>query len=233
MSVTDKFNYWDLPRDGRTQFLYDDEYSLASFLAMAEDAAYILIPGCYSEIIAKWATEDAAFQLAPMSLENMQGGFIGTCNSVEMFTDAFAGKDRRYPAGAPCVFGQWGGKFTVELETERSPYYRLRNEPDNGMDQEWREWDRDAFWTAPRYGKGVFMEVVGILLPRRFVPDFYADPELMARFARRATGTVSTVEENFNGWLGDYCGIPVYTDDYLHRAMVDNSDPIVWKVKQT
>lgn len=214
-SVADIFNYWDLPRDGRTQFLYDDEYSKAAFLDMAKDAVYILIPGCYSEIITKWAVEEPAFQLAPMTEENMKGGFIGTCNSVEMFTDAFAPKHLRYPVGVPCVFGQWGGKFSVQLETERSPYYAAKLNAEGfaiirttGFDP-----DRVAEYYPDR-------KPVRILIPRRFYSEFLANVSADDWSPKRGL----TIEEQFNGLTGWFRGIPVLTDDYLNDRMANPND---------
>jgi len=235
-SVTDKFNYWDLPRDGHTLFLKDNDWGISEFVHCADEAAYVLVPACYHEMIVRWSLEDSSIQLAPMTEENMRGGFFATCNSVELFTDAFAAQDRRYPAGSPCLFGQWGGQFTVELETERTPYYRLRKDARNYAHIERDGGTEDIANVVKPFSlwgvKGPY-KVECILLPYRFVPDFYANEDLMAKFARRATATAANVEKSFNGYIGDYCGIPVYTDEYLHKALSDNSDPITWMVKKT
>jgi hypothetical protein len=220
-SVADQFNHWDLPRDGRTLFLYDDEHACNTFLDLAADAVYILIPGCYSEYIAKWAVENKAFQLAPMTEENMQGGFIGTCLSVEMFTDAFAEKGRKYPAGAPCVFGQWGGKFSIQLETERSPYYAAkRNVEEYSI-------VRTTSWMPVPPGIDPRNEPERILIPRRFYSSFLSQVTATDWHPKRG----QSIEQQFDGHTGWFRNVPVLTDDYLNDRMINPNDLVEFHYK--
>lgn len=234
MSVKDIFDYWHLPRDGRAMFLQDTPESCTQFMGEAASAAYVLIPAPYTDLIAKWIVDNPEnFRSAPMTAENMQGGFIGSCNSVEMFTDAFAGRDRKYPAGAPVLFGQWGGQFTRALEMERCPYYNMRHTSNRADTVNFSVWSQKAISNAGqihRNGVGFDREIIGILLPCRFLNDFFNDAELMADYTRRPS--TNDVEASFNGLLGHWRNIPIHSDAHLHPKMVNTDDPITWLTKK-
>lgn len=217
-TVTDQFNYWDLPRDGQTFFAKDDHNSLALFLDMTANATYILLPAPYIDLIVKWEKETNLIQLAPMTPENTAGGFLGTVNSVELFSDVYAKPEFSYVRGAPIIFGQWGGKFSRDLEYERTPYYTAKiDSAKYCVPQKSEVFDANIF-SGPNRPEH-------ILIPQRFLPDFYNtvsgtdDWEL-----RRGDG--SNVEQQLNGHIGWYKGIPVYTDTYMHRRMIDDKDLI-------
>nr|DAF93739.1 MAG TPA: hypothetical protein [Myoviridae sp. ctshb19] len=234
MSAKDIFDYWQLPRDGRAMFLHDTPESCAQFIHEASDAAYVLIPAPYADLIAKWIVDcPENFRSAPMTQENMRGGFIGTCNSVEMFTDAFAGRDRKYPAGAPALFGQWGGAFTRALEMERCPYYNLRHTLNPRETVNFSVWSQKAISNAGqshRNGIGFDRQIACILLPCRFLQDFFNDAELMADYKRRPS--TGDVEQSFNGLLGFWRNIPIHSDAHLHPKMVNKDDPITWSIEK-
>lgn len=216
-TVEDQFNYWDLPRDGQTFFAKDDYNSLALFLDMASHATYILLPAPYIDLIVKWEKETTLIQLAPMTPENTAGGFLGTVNSVELFSDVYAKPEFSYVRGAPIIFGQWGGKFSRDLEYHRTPYYRAKVDCAKFCVVKAEEWGQSLFKSPSRPEH--------ILIPAHHLPDFYnavsgtEDWEL-----RRGDG--SNVEEQLNGHIGWYRSIPVYTNSYMHRRMIDDLDRI-------
>lgn len=215
-TVEEQFNYWDLPRDGQTFFAKDDYDSLALFLDMTANATYILLPAPYIDLIVKWEKETNLILLAPMTPENTTGGFLGTVNSVEMFSDIYAKPEFSYVRGAPIIFGQWGGKFSRELEYQRTPYYAAKIDCAKYCVVRGGEWS-DLLFKSPNRPEH-------ILIPQRFLPDFYNAVTSVDWELRR--GDCSNIEQQFNGHIGWYKGIPVYTDNYMHRRMIDDLDQI-------
>lgn len=213
-TVEDQFNYWDLPRDGQTFFAKDDYDSLALFLDMASHATYILLPAPYIDLIVKWEKETNLIQLAPMTPENVAGGFLGTVNSVELFSDVYAKPEVSYVRGAPIIFGQWGGKFSRDLEYERTPYYAAKVDCAKYCVVKSDQWSELLFKHASRPEH--------ILIPARLVPEFKLAMDNVVWEMRREPD----IEKHFNGHLGWYKGIPVYTDSFMHHRMIDDLDRI-------
>lgn len=225
-TVEEQFNYLDLPRDGQTFFAKDNHDSLALFLDMSANATYVLLPAPYMDLLVKWGKETTCIQLAPMTAENVAGGFIGTVNSVEIFSDIYAIPEFSYVRGAPIIFGQWGGKFSRALEYERTPYYTAKKDSAKYCVVKGEEWGQSLFKSPNRPEH--------ILIPQRFLPDFYDAVSAVDWEVRRGDG--SNVEQQLNGHIGWYKGIPVYTDTYMHRRMIDAKDLIEvhyqWKMGQ-
>lgn len=226
-TVEDQFNHWDLPRDGQTFFARDDHESLALFLDMTGNATYILLPAPYMDLIVKWEKETNLILLAPMTPENTAGGFLGTVNSVEMFSDIYANPDRSYVRGAPIIFGQWGGKFSRDLEYQRTPYFRAKCDRDKYLPVTGDAWNEDLFKLSQSRPEH-------ILIPQRLFPDFLAAMTNSEAWELRRE---ENVEQNFNGHIGWYKSIPVYTDSYMHRRMVNQNDLIEihykWQMPQS
>lgn len=216
-SVTDQFNHWDLPRDGQTFFAKDNSDSLSLFLDMSSNATYVLLPAPYMDLLVKWEAETNCIQLAPMTAENMAGGFIGTVNSVEIFSDVYAKPDRSYVRGAPIIFGQWGGKFSRALEYERTPYYQAKVDCAKYCVVKGYQWSVDLFKSPSRPEH--------ILIPARMLPDFYNAVQGTEEWEMRR-GDCSNIESHFNGHIGWWKSIPVYTDSQMHRRMIDHHDLI-------
>ena len=225
VAVEDIFNHWDLPRDGQTFFAKDNLESLALFLDMSSNATYVLLPAPYMDLLVKWEKETACIQLAPMTPENLEGGFIGTVNSVEIFSDVYADPKRSYVRGAPIIFGQWGGQFSRQLEYQRTPYYRAKYDRTSYFPVTGEQWDEKLFNIV--HGRPEH-----ILIPARLVPKFNEAMNSEVWEMRRE----QDIEKHFNGHLGWYNGIPVYTDSFMHRRMINPNDLIEihypWKMGQ-
>jgi hypothetical protein len=217
-SIEDQFNYLDLPRDGQTFFAKDNQESLALFLDMTANATYVLLPSPYMDLLIKWESETNMIQLAPMTADNVAGGFIGTANSVEIFSDVYAIPEFSYVRGAPIIFGQWGGKFSRDLEYTRTPYYTAKKDSAKYCVPQKSEVFDDSLFS------GSTSRPEHILIPQRFLPDFYNVVSAVDWELRR--GDSSTIEQQFNGHIGWYKGIPVYTDSYMHRRMINDEDLI-------
>lgn len=215
VAVEDIFNHWDLPRDGQTFFAKDNFESLALFLDMASNAVYVLLPAPYIELLVKWSKETTLIQLAPMTPENTAGGFLGTVSSVEIFSDIYASPAFSYVRGAPIIFGQWGGKFSRQLEYSRTPYYQAKIDCAKFCVVKGDAWGEQLFKSPSRPEH--------ILIPGRMLPDFYVAMDNSGDWELRRE---QDVEKQFNGHIGWYKSIPVYTDSYMHRRMIDHTDQI-------
>ncbi len=213
-TVEDQFNYWDLPRDGQTFFAKDSFESLALFLDMSSHATYVLLPAPYVDLLVKWEKETTCIQLAPMVAENVAGGFLGTVNSVEIFSDIYAKPEFSYVRGAPIIFGQWGGKFSRDLEYTRTPYYTAKVDCAKYCVVKGEHWSELLFKLASRPEH--------ILIPARLVPEFNEAMDNVVWEMRREPD----IEKHFNGHLGWYKGIPVYTDSFMHHRMTSDDDLI-------
>lgn len=213
-TVEDQFNYWDLPRDGQTFFAKDSFESLALFLDMSSHATYVLLPAPYVDLLVKWEKETTCIQLAPMVAENVAGGFLGTVNSVEIFSDIYAKPEFSYVRGAPIIFGQWGGKFSRDLEYSRTPYYAAKVDCAKYCVVKGEQWSELLFKHASRPEH--------ILIPARLVPEFNEAMDNVVWEMRREPD----IEKHFNGHLGWYKGIPVYTDSFMHHRMTSDDDLI-------
>lgn len=224
VAVEDIFNHWDLPRDGQTFFAKDNHESLSLFLDMSSNATYVLLPAPYMDLLVKWEKETTCIQLAPMTPENTAGGFIGTVNSVEIFSDVYADPKRSYVRGAPIIFGQWGGKFSRQLEYQRTPYYAAKVDCAKYCVVKGDQWSELLFKSASRPEH--------ILIPARLVPEFNEAMNNEVWEMRREPD----IEKHFNGHLGWYKSIPVYTDSFMHRRMIDHTDQIAvyykWQMAQ-
>lgn len=213
-TVEEQFNYWDLPRDGQTFFAKDNLESLALFLDMSSNATYVLVPAPYVELLVKWAAQTDCIQLAPMVAENVAGGFFGTVNSVEIFSDIYASPKFSYVRGAPIVFGQWGGAFSRILERERTPYYSARENAEGYFVTRSEGWDKETLFVSGDRPER-------ILIPQRFYPAFLNAMDYASWEVRKES---SNIEQHFNGHIGWYNSVPVYTDSYMHRRMINEAD---------
>ena len=220
-SVTNQYTFEGLPRDGKTLFLH--EGSLPDFLEMASKAAYILIPRPYWPMVAKWVEKTQRIKLAEMSEDNRAGGFMGTAADTDMFSDAYAPKQSEYPAGCPVLFGQFTGQFIHALETERCPYFRMRCYEKHSLrgSRPSGRWKPDAGATVEQLmlkaGRHL-RNVQSITVPSRYYEEFSKSLHELAPDV--------FLPETFpiawgNGFVGVWNGIHIYTDHYLHPALIN------------
>lgn len=235
--IEDRFNFRDLPRDGKTLFLNDSVESMEAFRLMAPDAAYILVPDTQWGLVAKWAAQFHGFQFAEMTPENTAGGYMATYLGTDIFSDIYSAD--KYPVGAPVLFGQFTGSYVRELESSRCPYYGMKE-------------DRAFTWKPEKLDcMGLMVRMVpyhglvkAISIPCQYLAEYLADIEKeinegsdpnMFTFERDP-------ERSMNGYVGTLntvnMQIEVYTDERLHPMLCRADDPIafhreVWTAPKT
>ena len=222
-SVIDQYNFEGLPRDGKPLFLH--EGSLPDFLEMASKAAYILIPRSYWPMVAKWVEKTQRIKLAEMSEDNRAGGFMGTAADTDMFSDAYATKHKEYPAGCPVMFGQFTGQFIYSLELERCPYFRLRSYEKHslrGRHQPRAFWAPDGAATVEQMmlkaSASWLRDAASITVPSRYYQEF---SESLLELAPDVFQPEKCPVAWGNGFVGVWNGIHIYTDHYLHPALIN------------
>lgn len=226
--IEDRFNFRDLPRDGKTLFLNDSVESMEAFRLMAPDAAYILVPDTQWGLVAKWAAQFHGFQFAEMTPENTAGGYMATYLGTDIFSDIYSAD--KYPVGAPVLFGQFTGSYVRELELSRCPYLGMK--------------EKRAYTWSPATltydglmaGMMPYLTLVkAISIPCEYITGFIADldAKLASGEVERRMFTFEAVpERSMNGYVGTLNTVngkvEIYTDSRLHPALCKSDEPIAF-----
>ena len=232
-SVQDRFNFKDLPRDGRVMVpARNPKLSVEIFLMEASQAAYVIVQRMHwiwllENGLAESDSNAGFFVALPMTPAAMRAGIVGKVGSTMVFSDVYATLDDSYDKMTPITFAPHDGLYMQELERSRCPYFLIDHNIGMGIEIEAPEFSADEFMWAWNNGMDE-TQVASISIPAKYWNDFY--PWVVENQPDSYVVT-SDPATQMNGFHGTFRGVPVYTDAFLIKGLRSRNDVIYFELK--
>jgi hypothetical protein len=234
-SLQERFNYWDVPRDGRVSNpLMHPKTAIEEFLLDAAVSAYVVVPRKYwiwlmENGLAHASSKIGFFTALPMTEGNMKGGVVGKVGSAMVFSDVYAHPDKSYPENTLIHFAQMDGEYMRELEHSRCPYFRVNRSEGIGAEIDIPEFNELDFLGAWYKHNTRETQVKSLSMPARYWAAFY----LWIVTTRENEYVVNhDPASQLDGHHGLYRGVPVYTDAFLVEGLRDKNSLIYLELEK-
>jgi hypothetical protein len=223
-TLQERFNYWDVPRDGRVSNpKHHPKTAVEEFLLDAAVAAYVIVPREHwvwllENGLAHSNSKAGFFTALPMTEGNMKGGVVGKVGSAMIFSDVYAHPDKSYPKDSPIYYARMDGAYMRELEHSRCPYFLVNRNEGIGAEIDIPEFNELDFLGAWYKHNNRETQAKSLSIPAKMWTAFY---QWVATTRSNEYVINHDPASQLDGHHGTYRGVPVYTDAYLVEGLQD------------